>query len=119
MSQKSYNPAADPLMPRLFRKVSHQTSVSNRGAFSNKGSFSKEISVYDNDISMMGKDKHTLVQIPLRTKVSTGRPFQMGRSPSTSINQISQWSMKPEETLQEMKLMLQARKDADGVTSSA
>jgi hypothetical protein len=43
----------------------------------------------------------------------------MGRSPSTSINQISQWSMKPEETLQEMKLMLQARKDADGVTSSA
>lgn len=23
MSQKSYNPAADPLMPRLFRKVSH------------------------------------------------------------------------------------------------
>jgi len=23
MSMKSYNPAADPLMPRLFRKVSH------------------------------------------------------------------------------------------------
>ena len=61
MSMKSYNPASDPLMPRLFRKVSHQTSVSQRGAFSDKGSFSKEVSVYDNETSMMGKEKHTLV----------------------------------------------------------
>jgi hypothetical protein len=115
MSTKSYNPAADPLMPRLFRKVSHQTSVSQRGAFSNKGSFSKELSVYDNETSMMGKEKHTLVQIPLRTKVSTGRPFLMGHSPSISINQTSLWSAKPEEALQEMKIMLQARKEAEGL----
>ena len=61
MSMKSYNPAADPLMPRLFRKVSHQTSFSARGAFSNKGSISVPVSVYDNETSMMGKERHTLV----------------------------------------------------------
>jgi hypothetical protein len=33
----------------------------------------------------MGKEKYSLVNIPLRTKVSTGRPFIDGKSPSMSV----------------------------------
>lgn len=54
MSQRSYNPLCDPLMPRLFRKVSHQNSVS-RTMVSSLHQYSmvssKEVSIYDNSTS--------------------------------------------------------------------
>jgi hypothetical protein len=38
----------------------------------------------------MGKERYSLVQIPLRTKVKTGRPFQEGKSPSMSVMQVGE-----------------------------
>jgi hypothetical protein len=55
---------------------------------------------------MMGKEKYSLVQIPLRTKVSTGRPFKEGKSPSMSMMQGSSQEDRYAETLREMKQML-------------
>jgi len=85
MTQRSYNPLQDPLMPRLFRKVSHQSQsrtfqtmggsgAQYSGVFSSKDV--ANVSVYDNQTSQMGRERYSLVQIPLRTKVTTGRPYQ-------------------------------------------
>jgi hypothetical protein len=65
------------------------------------------VSRYDNTSSMMGKEKYTLVAHPLRTKVPTGKPSLMGRSPSMSMQRrISNNELKePEETLLAMKMM--------------
>ena len=134
MHNRSYNPLSDPLMPRLFRKISHQThsvyqggsrTQHNTSMTNQQNSFfqSKEISVYDNSTSQMGKEKYSLVSIPLRTKVSTGRPYLEGKSPSMSIMAPSQ-NMHGggaderhhyQETLKEMKQMIQERaKGASG-----
>jgi len=41
--------------------------------------------VYDNTTSQMGKERYSLVSIPLRTKVTTGRPFLEGKTASVSM----------------------------------
>jgi len=41
----------------------------------------------------------------------------MGHSPSTSLNQMSYLSVNPDEALNEMKIILKARREADGVSS--
>ena len=46
--------------------------------------------MYDNSTSQMGKEKYSLVSYPLRTKVSTGRPYLEGKSPSMSMMAPSQ-----------------------------
>lgn len=56
----------------------------------------------------MGREKYSLVQIPLRTKVSTGRPFRDGKSPSMSMMQMSN-EERYQDTLKEMKSMLHER----------
>jgi hypothetical protein len=61
-----------------------------------------EVSIYDNQTSQMGRERYSLVQIPLRTKVSTGRPFKEGKSPSMSLIQSTQ-DNNYKETLREMK----------------
>lgn len=78
--------------------------------------------VYDNQSSLFGRDKYTLVQKPLRTKVGTGKPRQMGMSPSMSViknrNSIDR-AGKPEETLAHMKHLLRERQGSRGVGSGA
>lgn len=55
----------------------------------------------------MGKEKYSLVQIPLRTKVKTGRPFMEGKSPNMSMNQsVSGGEESYKQTLKEMKQLL-------------
>lgn len=56
----------------------------------------------------MGRERYSLVHIPLRTKVTTGRPFQQGKSPSMSFmaTQVDESSDRYKETLNEMKQML-------------
>jgi hypothetical protein len=49
-------------------------SKQQSGVFSSKDV--QNVSVYDNNTSQMGRERYSLVQIPLRTKVTTGRPFQ-------------------------------------------
>lgn len=120
MTQRSYNPLSDPLMPRLFRKVSHQNSQSR--TFQTMGSSSQNahysgvfsskdvanVSIYDNNTSQMGRERYSLVQIPLRTKVTTGRPYQQGKSPSMSMmhTQGDDSTDRYKDTLREMKQML-------------
>jgi hypothetical protein len=71
----------------------------------------KHVSRYDNSVSVTGKEKYTLVAHPLRTKVPTGKPSLMGRSPSMSVQRrISNNELKePEETLLAMKHLQQER----------
>jgi hypothetical protein len=57
MQKRKYNPKADALMPRLFRKMQHQTTSNIGSKFSNRNfsvNESKQISVYDNDTSVFG-----------------------------------------------------------------
>lgn len=56
----------------------------------------------------MGRERYSLVQIPLRTKVTTGRPFQQGKSPSMSmmLPQNEESTDRYKETLKEMKQLL-------------
>jgi len=56
----------------------------------------------------MGRERYSLVQIPLRTKVTTGRPYQQGKSPSMSMmhTQVDDSTDRYKETLREMKQML-------------
>jgi len=56
----------------------------------------------------MGRERYSLVQIPLRTKVTTGRPYQQGKSPSMSMMQTQgdDSSDRYKDTLREMKQML-------------
>jgi hypothetical protein len=72
------------------------------------------VSLYDNNNSTIGKGKYTLVAYPLRTKITTGRPMHLGKSPSMSFSKLKEQSMmhQPEETLAEMKQLLQNKKDA-------
>ena len=67
-----------------------------------------EVSIYDNNNSIMGRQKYTLVAYPLRTKVKTGRPTHLGKSPSMSIGKLKEHSMmlEPSEALFEMKQLL-------------
>ena len=78
--KKNYNPGKDAMMPRLFRKISHQmgsTGRSNMTSMSKGGSLDwAKVSTYDNNesISKIGSgEKYTLVHHPLRTK-SSKRP---------------------------------------------
>lgn len=110
-------------MPRLFRKVSHQMSTirsSGRMSPRSQGSPFLPQSVYDNTSSIFGRDKYTLVSKPLRTKVATGRPAQLGFSPSMSVlkskNSVAH-AGKPEDTLAHMKHLLRERQGSRGVPS--
>ena len=74
----------------------------------------QKVSVYDNNESTIGKERYTLVQHPLRTKVTTGKPAQLGHSPSMSVfrkqqaNQIAN-SLQPEDTIASMKRLQKDR----------
>jgi hypothetical protein len=72
------------------------------------------VSLYDNNNSSIGKGKYTLVAYPLRTKITTGRPMHLGKSPSMSMTKLKEQSLfnQPEETLAEMKQLLQVKKNA-------
>ena len=81
LKEKSYNPKNDPLMPRLFRKISHQNGERPFGSsHMSKGTrlpgvpnWTPKASHYDNNASLshISKgEKYTLVNHPLRTKVN-------------------------------------------------
>jgi len=68
--EKPYNPMNDPMMPRLFRKIGHQTgkltSRSNMTSASKSSAadWENRVSTYDNleSVSKTGaKEKYTLV----------------------------------------------------------
>lgn len=84
LHHKKYDPRADPLMSRLFRKANHQMSTLERPSMNTPGSIfsthnhdsisrmnkanynsgappSKKVSLYDNNESVVGKDRYTLV----------------------------------------------------------
>lgn len=71
------------------------------------------MSLYDNNASTLGKEKYTLVAIPLRTKITTGRPMHLGKSPSMSLSKLKEQSMagEPEQALAEMKQLLAAKRE--------
>ena len=67
---------------------------------------------YDNDASQFGRDRYTLVNHPLRTKIP---PSQLIRSEAKSVEMDSflksqsTTTQKPEDTLLEMKELLKIR----------
>lgn len=115
MSQRSYNPKNDPLMPRLFKKYNPNTSRSVISNHSTKVLNSANASgVYDNQVSHYNRERYTLVNHPLRTKVA---PAQLLRSEAKSVGMNSllksqQNSMKhPEQMLDDMKNLRKQRED--------
>ena len=100
-------------MPRLFRKISHQEGGRmNRSLISSASAsqhtantYMTKIEKYDNNTSTMGKgEKYTLVQYPLRTKVST----MSGRSGS-HIGATKSSAVKPLQTMEELKRLQRER----------
>jgi hypothetical protein len=116
MSTRSYNPKNDPLMPRLFKKYNPNASRSVISNHSTKvlGNSSAN-GVYDNTMSAYNRERYTLVNHPLRTKVA---PAQVLRTEAKSVGMHSllksqqQSNMKhPEDMLNDMKQLRKTRED--------
>ena len=83
-------------MPRLFRKISHQegakmnrsimSDVKSNETMSSRPAYQQKIERYDNTTSTLGKgEKYTLVQHPLRTKMSTISKGSQGVSKTSDV----------------------------------
>ena len=103
-------------MPRLFRKMQQQTTSNLGSKFSNRNfslnmNESKQISVYDNDTSVFRspEDKYTLVNFPLRTKMSTSlRSSSVGGSVIKSKH-LTMRGNQPGQILTNLKQLKAAR----------